>query len=182
MSQNLQKFCRDKAFYSFGTAKIFERRLQRISRYRDWITYLGIVVPLLVGSIALSFGSEWLPYLAIPAGVLGTVQLALSCWSLVSKWDDKHAYALSAIQAHTRLFNLWDRLDKRPPVDIEQQAHELEAEDHRQEQADLAQNISDKEKRYAMRAALYHFGLPCVKCKQSPVSMQPKDCDTCGNF
>lgn len=181
-AQTTQAHCREKAFYAFGTARIFQQRMRQLDRLRSWITYLGIIVPLLIGSAVLSFGTDWLPYALIPAGLLGCVQIALSAWSLVAKWDDKYSYAVGAMQAQTRLFNAWDNLAKRTPADIDQRAGELDAEDQRQEQADLAQNISEKEKRYAMRATLYHFGNKCVRCGQAPSSMAPSNCDTCGNF
>jgi mobilome CxxCx(11)CxxC protein len=182
LSQDLQSHCADKRFYAFGTAKIFERRAQQLEKQRNWITYLGIVVPLLVGACALAFGTEALPFMVIPAGILGAAQLALSAWSLVAKRDATHSYALGAVQAHTRLFNTWDAMAKRPPAGFADKVTELDAEDQRQEQSDLLQNISTKEKRFAMRSSLYHFGSKCQRCQQTPSSMKPSDCDTCGNF
>lgn len=179
---DLMKQCRDKAFYAFGTSKIFERRMRRLEVRRGWITYLGILVPLLVGSLVLSFGKEWLAHLAVPAGIVGALQLSLSVWSVVAKWDDKYAYALTAMQAQTKLFNAWDSLPKRKPADLEQQVNSLDAEDQRQESADLAQNISDKEKHFAMRASLFHFGNACQICRIKPTSMKSSKCDMCGNF
>lgn len=180
--EDLLKHCRDKAFYAFGTTKIFESRTRRLETYRNWITYLGIIVPLLVGSVVLSFGKEWLPVVLVPAGIVGAIQLALSAWSLVAKWDDRYSYALGAMQSQTQLFNKWERLAKRQPADIEQLASDLDAEDQRQERADIAQNIKDQERRYAMHATLYHFGNACQGCGVKPISMKPTKCDTCGNF
>jgi len=174
--------CREKAFFAFGTARIFERRLRQLSGLRNWITYLGIVVPLLIGGVALSFDTKVLPYLIIPAGLIGLVQLALSAWSLVAKWDDRHAFSLNALQAQTRLFNAWDALAKYNPPDIAAKAAELGEEDQRQEAQDLTQLISKQEKNYGMRAALFHFGNECVTCKLRPTSLKPSGCDTCGNF
>lgn len=156
--------------------------MRRLEIGRNVITYLGIVVPLLVGSVVLSFGKEWLAYVVIPAGILITAQLALSAWSIVARWDDKYSYAVGAMQAQTRLFNAWEILGKRQPDDLEQRVNALDAEDQRQESADLTQVISDKEKRFAMRASLYHFKQPCQICDVTPASMTPSDCDTCGNF
>src|SRR5204863_8686791 len=124
----------------------------------------------------------FVPYILIPAGVLGAAQLALSVWSLVARWNEAHTYAISAVQANTRLFNAWEGLAMRPPADLEQRVEGLDAEDQHQEQTDLTQHISEKEKRYAMRATLYHFGLPCERCKTKPTSMKPGQCDACGNY
>jgi mobilome CxxCx(11)CxxC protein len=167
----LRSDCRTKAHYAFGTSSVFERRMRRLERRRNWITYLGIVVPLLVGSLVLSFGKDWLPYVAVPAGLVGAVQLALSVWSIVAKWDDNYSYAQGAMQAQTKLFNAWDRLAKYPPTDLAQRVKELSDEDERQENSDRAQNISEKEKRYGMRKTLYQYKLPCASCKIQPPSM-----------
>lgn len=182
MSAQLLDLCGVKRFYAFGTAKIFERRANSIEIKRNWITYLGIMVPLLVGASVLAFGTKALPYLLVPAGLLGLLQLSLSVWSLVAKWDARHTYALSAAQAQTRLFNAWDALIRRPPPDLEIRIAELDVDDQEQEQSDLTQNISGQEKRFAMRSSLYFFGSNCRACGRKPASMMPSQCDTCGNF
>lgn len=178
----LQAHCREKAHYAFGTTRIFERRARSLRVRRNLITYLGIVVPVLVGAAVLSMGTGFVPYVAVPAGLLGMAQLALSVWSVVAHWDDAHVYAVGAIQANIRLFNAWDALAKRPPEDFRARVEALGTEDQRQEQADMAQHIAPKEKRYAMRSTLYHYGLACERCGITPASMKAGDCDTCGNF
>lgn len=174
--------CRDRAFFAFGTARVFARRQHRLSTLRNCITYLGIVVPLTVGAVALSFDSKVLPFFIVPAGVLGIAQLALSAWSLVAKWDDRHASALASLQAQTRLFNEWDYLAKTNPPDIAARIDSLNAEDRRQEAQDLTQGVTKKEQNFGMRAALFQFGNKCPTCGIRPVSLLPSDCDTCGNF
>ncbi len=181
----LQAHCREKAHYAFGTIRIFEKRARSLQIRRNLITYLGIVVPLLVGAAVLSVGTGFVPYVAVPAGLLGMAQLALSVWSVVAHWDDAHGYAVGAMQANIRLFNAWDALAKRPPENLQARVEALDSEDQRQEQADMAQHITEKEKRYAMRATLYQYGLACERCKTKPASMKPgkyDTCDTCGNF
>ena len=180
----LRAHCRDRAFYAYGTARIFEQRAQSLKSGRNWITFLGIAGPLLVGGIVLSFGAkpQLLPFLLIPVGFVSIAQLILSAWSLVRSWDERHAYAIFAIQSNTRLYNQWDALAKRPPSNINEKVHALAAEDQRQEQSDLTQHITEKEKRYAMRASLHYFGLKCKSCGVKPLSLKPGSCDTCGNF
>lgn len=182
MTAALLAHCREKAFYAYGTARIFAERARILECGRNGITYLGIVLPVLVGGVALSFDTKYLPFVIIPAGFLGLLQLALSVWSLVAKWDDRHLYAVSAMLAQTKLFNAWESLSKRPPIDLDAKVSALDIDDQRQEQSDLAQNISLKEKRYAMRASLYHFGQKCLRCTEVPTSMKAGNCDTCGNF
>lgn len=182
MTEPLQHHAREKAFYAYGTAAIFARRATNLQYGRYAITYLGIVVPLLVGGAVLSFGTAFLNYVLALTGLLSCLQLALSAWSLVAKWDDRHSYAIAAMQAQTRLFNAWDALAKRPPRDMEAKVALLDADDERQEQNDLAQHISDTEKRFAMHKSLYNFGRACERCGIKPSSMTPGNCDTCGNY
>jgi mobilome CxxCx(11)CxxC protein len=182
MAGDLSRHCGDRAFYAYGTARIFERRARELERRRNWITYLGVAVPGVVGGGYLAFGKDFPSALVVVAGVLGVVQLALSLWSLVAKWDDRYAYAQRATQVHTYLFNTWDALVKRPPPNLEARVQQLDGEDQRQEQTDLAQAISEKEKRFAMRSTLYFYGLKCARCGEQPASMKAGKCDTCGNF
>jgi len=181
---DVTKHCRDRAFYAYGTYRIFEQRALGLRWKRNAITFLGILVPVVVGSLILSFGTmpKILPYILALAGIVGTVQLVMSVWSLVARWDEQHSYATSAMLANTRLFNSWEKLANSAPNISPQMHAELEAEDGRQEQADLAQHITPKEKRFAMRASLQHMGLPCATCGIKPTSMEPSSCDICGNF
>ena len=179
---DLIRHCSDRAFYAFGTKRIFERRAQRLELGRNLIVYLGVAVPAVVGGGYLAFGKEFPAFLVFLAGILGIIQLALSLWSLVAKWDDRYGYAQRAMQGNTYLFNTWDALAKRAPPDLEARIQQLDDEDQRQEQSDLTQGITEKEKRFGMRSTLYHYGLKCVRCNMQPTSMTPGSCDNCGNF
>ena len=109
------RHCRDRAFYAYGTSRLFEKRATILATRRTWITFLGIAVPVSVGSVILSFGAvpAVLPYVIATAGVIGTIQLVLSVWSLVARWDDRYAHAVKAAQAATRLHNAWEWLLKQ---------------------------------------------------------------------
>lgn len=85
---NVKKECADNRFYSFGTAKLFERRAKTYRRNRNLITFLGLAVPMVIGGTVLSFstGSEALKVIMIPvAGILTVLQLIISLWALVSR-------------------------------------------------------------------------------------------------
>lgn len=184
LNEENQRHCRNRAFYAYGTSRIFEKRAQSLSKKRNMITFLGIVVPLVVGGSVLSFGSNglYLPYMLGIACLLILLQLIVSAWSLVARWDERYQYAVGAIQANTRLYNNWKAVLERPPENFEQKILELDSEDQRQESTDVAQHITEKEKRFAMRASLFYTKLPCQTCKKIPTSMKSSKCDTCGNF
>lgn len=104
--EQLRQECWIKRFYSFGTARIFERRAQNINRKRQIITFLGLAAPLTVGAFVTAFSveSELLKYVLIPiAGLVILIQSIMSLWSLVAKWDENYSYSIAATKSNTRL-------------------------------------------------------------------------------
>ena len=182
--ETLLKLCREKEFHAYGTSRIFERRAERYGNGRTWITYFGIVIPLLVGATAMAFGadSSLFPGLLYFAGFLAIIQLAISVWSVVARWDERHGQALESSRANTRLYNLWKKLGEHPTSQLSERVEEARSIDHDQEQRDLASGITDKEKRFAMHEALFYFRKPCPTCKVIPQSKKPSECDMCGNY
>lgn len=181
----LKKECADNRFYSFGTAKLFERRAKTYRRNRNLITFLGLAVPLVIGGTVLSFstGSEALKAILIPAaGVLTLLQLVISLWALVSRWDEKNDYAVSAIKSNTRLTAEFNRLCNSSDEVINSEIPHLRDEYNRVNQEDTAHGVTEKEIRWGMRKALIHYNLNCPTCNEKPVSMTPSNCDICGNF
>lgn len=171
-----------RRFYSYGTARIFEKRANQLAWRRQVITYLGIAVPLLVGALIRSIGTEVMPYLVKPAAVILVFQLAFSAWSIVARWDEKYHYARSALQSQTQLFNKWNQLATGRVELSTERIRAIDEEDQKLEQADLGQHIRENEKRYAMRSSLFYFKTKCATCNSIPGTMRPSKCDTCGNY
>ncbi|WP_432459911.1 mobilome CxxCx(11)CxxC protein [Agarivorans sp. QJM3NY_25] len=177
--------CFEKRFYSFGTAKIFEKRVEKYDFRLKAITFLGLLTPIILGGFVAAFStdSEALKYLLLPVcGVLTIIQSVLSLLSLVYKWDDVYSYAISSVKNNTRLTNDFDQLSKESPAKIKRDMSRLRDEFNRQEIEDTAQSISIKEKRFAMRHTLFQYKNKCETCKIKPISLTPSTCDTCGNF
>jgi len=177
LPQSKIEICREKAFYARGTAVIFERRVCRYSRNRNYINYLGVVVPLLVGGINLSFDSnffneEILPYVKILAGVSGVLLLLLSVWSLIAKWDDHLSYALGAMKANYKLYDDWKLLADLAPIDIDIKIIELEKANQLQSSQDYAEGITEKEKQAARQDSLFHINKNCPLCGAKPSAMK----------
>lgn len=182
--EDLLRYCRDRAFYAYGTHRLFARRAYRLKIRRDVLTYLGVAAPITVGGVILSFGLEsaYVPYIISLAAIVNVLQLAASVWAIVADWSQRHVYANSAAQNNILLFNKWDTLCKTQPSDLAYRVELLRVDDQRQEELDTAQHIGDKEKRFAMRASLLQFGLRCETCRNKVITMKPSGCDTCGNF
>ncbi|MGE5525922.1 MAG: mobilome CxxCx(11)CxxC protein [Rhodospirillaceae bacterium] len=176
--------CREKEFHAYGTGRIFEKRAAKYRFWRTLITYLGIVVPLLIGVTALSFSidPQIFKRLLFVASLILVGQLSVSTWSVVARWDEKYEQAVTSLRANAVLFNEWKQTADLRPDRIEEKVARLLQEDSRQESTDLAQGISDKERRYANREALFYYKKPCQLCGQVPLSRKASECDMCGNF
>jgi mobilome CxxCx(11)CxxC protein len=182
----LRRKCWERAEESYGTAHIFARRANLHRALLRGLTFLGVVVPVVAGSIVLSFGKLALaPGILIPSGILAIVQLVGSVWSLAAKWDDTYSYSLESLTANNRLFEVYQKLAENPPANLDDfklKFDLLEAEDEFRNAQDLKQGITDKEKRRGKRAGLRQLRRPCPACGITPTSMRPTDCDVCGKF
>lgn len=177
----------DEAVLTYGTAYIFEQRANKYRWFLRIISFLGIVVPLTIGAIYLSFSSQQmlLDVAVLVASILGIIQLVLSVWSLSAKWEDTYSYALESQVANYGLATRFEKLGKYPPSEVPELQMEfriLDTENRQRTEQDNKQGISDKEKRMGMRAALRKFQRQCSGCKIAPISMKPTNCDVCGNF
>nr|WP_252360496.1 mobilome CxxCx(11)CxxC protein [Escherichia coli] len=85
-------------FISYGTSRIFDRRMRSLDWKRKVVTFLGVFVPLMIGCAVLSFGLEapFLPLCITIAGVASIMQLGFSLWSLVSGWDRSYSDCMAA--------------------------------------------------------------------------------------
>jgi len=183
----IRKRCWDEALFNYGTAYIFEQRAHYYRRLLRILTFLGIAVPITIGSIYLSFSNQTqlLNTSLVIAGTLGTVQLIGSAWSLSAKWEEAFGYALESLNANQHLSSRFERLAQFPPDNIDElqiQFNMLVTENSFRTEQDNKQGISDKEKRKGMRAALRKFQRACAGCKIVPTSMKSTTCDICGNF
>lgn len=180
-----KKECFEKKFYSFGTVKIFEKRVSKYGFWLKSITFLGLVLPLALGAFVAAFSSEQeiLKNILLPiCGILTITQAILSLLSLSFKWDDNYSYAIGAVKNNTRLTNDFEQLSNENITKIKRDISRLRDEYTRQEIEDNTQNITDKEKRFAMRLSLFQYKCTCKTCNTIPQSLTASDCDTCGNF
>ncbi|EGQ7759996.1 mobilome CxxCx(11)CxxC protein [Vibrio cholerae] len=181
MSKNIV----DMRFHSFGTMKIFERRRRVYSGLRNLITYMGFLVPLLIGGIALSFdsSSEIFKNIIIPvaSGVM-IFQMCISLWSAIEGWDSKHEYSVGSIRSNNSLYLKLNSIctNQRDLTKLELQ--QLENDYSRQDADDSSHGLSKNEIRYGYRCSLMNFSQTCPTCGEKPHKMKPTDCDICGNF
>lgn len=179
----LIKECNDNVYYTYGTTRIFEKRASKLKQLRTWITFLGIAVPLIVGSLFLSFGakSSILPIVSVLSGIVITAQLVMSSWSIVARWDESYESSIDSVRGNTYLYNRWKWL-VNSPANLQDEYKKIKEDHEKQEFKDLAQAITDGEKRFATHEALMYFKKPCHVCKNIPKSSKPTQCDGCGNY
>ncbi len=183
----LRKSCWNEAVYCFGTSGIFGKRATRYRRLLRLLSFLGVAVPAMLGGILLAFGTnfEYLSLTIYVASLLGLLQLVLSLWSLVAKWEDAFAYSLESLSSNRNLASLFEELGKNLPSDEREfrvRYDLLQSENRLRTKQDDQQMITIKENRYGMRLALRQYQRACAGCNLVPTSIKPTDCDVCGNF
>lgn len=183
---NLRTQCWDDALDAYATSYIFQRRARVLKVRLQWITYVGFVVPMLVGLLVLAYGhfKSFTVIVATAAGI-GIVQAALSLWSIIGGWVDGYSYALTSTSANDLLAARYARLASDPPEGLEefrQQYQLLEIEDKARSEQDYQQSIKESEKHMGMRAALRKYQRACAACNTVPTTMKPTGCGVCGDF
>jgi mobilome CxxCx(11)CxxC protein len=178
--------CWDNAIHAFGTSYVFQQRARRLKIRLQWINYVGIAVPILAGSLVLSFGQFGpLSIVVTILSAIGVIQVIVNLWSLVGRWVEEHSYTISSIASNDSLSIKYREFGQNPPAklsDLRQMYERLQVEDRTRREQDHQHGISDSERRMGMRAALRQFQRTCVGCKKVPTSMEPSDCGICGNF
>jgi len=183
----LRTQCWDNALYAFGTAYIFEQRAATLRKRLRLLQFVGLVVPLTVGSMVMAFGTsqQYLAIVLIGAGALGVGQVAYSLWALTERWEDSFAYAQESVSANHRLSLEYRNLGETlPPAGAERDLRLaiISEEDRQRSDQDYKQGITEPEKRMGMHAALRNFRRHCAGCNQIPTSMTAGKCDICGNY
>jgi mobilome CxxCx(11)CxxC protein len=178
--------CWDDALNSYATSYIFQHRARTLRIRLQWITYIGFVVPMIVGLLVLSYANlKALPTIAATAAAIGIFQVAFSLWSIVGGWVDGYSYAVNSAAANDLLAARYSRLASNPPANIREfqaQYRMLEIEDRARSEQDYQQGIKEAEKRLGMRAALRKYRRACAACQLVPTTMRSTKCGVCGNF
>ncbi len=179
--------CNDSALTCFGTAYIFECRAVPLRVALKLLAFSSLIGPLSIGALVIAVGatSKLIPWAVAIVGLLTIVQITLSLWSLVSRWQENLSYYLESKVDNYNLANCFVGLGKNTILsenDWRTEFSVLGALGSNRTQLDLRHDITDEEKKMGMRAALRQYQRPCATCSQVPKSLQASDCPTCGNF
>ena len=176
----------DNAIHTFATSYIFQQRARNLKRQLLWVNYLGIALPLVMGTLVLTFGVvDPLKKVAIVIGALLIPQVVINAWAVLGSWVERHSYANTSAAANDSLSTRFHELGANPPPNLDELKHaydKLQIEDKARRDQDMQYDITEPEKRMGMRAALRKFQRPCASCKLAPTAMRPSNCDVCGKF
>ncbi|NKF95636.1 hypothetical protein GO290_02736 [Ralstonia solanacearum] len=181
--QTFEQRCLEREIYAFGTAHLFEGRARGLRLRLRILSFLSLAVPLSVGGIAMTFSDpERLSVIVKVSGALSVPLFVMTLWSLVFRWEERLAASEHSRRVNTELRNYWEDLKRYKGGDAEEQFSRLVEQDRKQEQKDLGQDVSAKDKRRMMRASLIQYRRPCATCGVQPKSMSTwrKKCVTCG--
>ncbi|WP_272150711.1 mobilome CxxCx(11)CxxC protein [Tenacibaculum aiptasiae] len=177
----------DKSFHSFGYGYIFQKRIEWYLRYINALKFFGIIVPLIIGAIALGYGAN--SNILIYAIIIGTpfiiLQLVISTLSIVYKWDDELAYSFEASNDYNYLYDEFRKLFNYPTqssTNLENKFDILITKMNSREQQNSKHKITEKELRTGMRYSLREHKKECSGCKKIPTDMTSTKCGVCGNF
>lgn len=187
ISQNRRRESNDSAIRHFGTAYIFEKRAKSLRKYIQMLTFLGIAVPASIGAIIGSFNlSQSLQQIIVAiAALLALLQLTITIWSVVAKWNDNLAFYLESKSSNYRLASEYERLARSTDwsaEEFETRYQVLEAEGNIRTGQDNQIDLDEKEKRMGMRAGLRQYQRLCAGCGKIPIDMEPTNCPVCGKF
>lgn len=177
--------CWNKALHCLGTSYVFQKKAEKYEKWIRYNTILGLIVPLSVGSMALSYGlqSPSFAYVIAVAIPLSTLQIIISGISLANKWDTKLAYSLESQTANRILYDKYTDLVKFGSNEsLQVDFNLIKAEDNARNTQDEKYTFTGKETRRGMRYALYIAQRQCAVCNEKPLSMDPTQCNVCGNF
>lgn len=179
------KRCAEKEIYAYGTAYIFESRSRSLRFRLRILSFLSLAVPLSVGGIAMAAAdAKLLPVIVTISGLLSIPLFVMTLWSLVFRWEERLAASEHACKANNELKNGWEDLARYKGSDAEKKFSALLERDRLQEQSDVTQDVSAKEKRRMMRASLIQYRRKCATCGIQPIALSAKSssCATCGDF
>lgn len=184
--EDYRQKCWDGALHAYGTSTVFQARAARLKRNNDFLTWVGLGVPVLLGALTATFGEYKLwTVVLISAAVVIAVQLVVSLWAVIKRWNEDLAYSSSSATANESLANRFAALAADPPTGLpalRTQFDKLAIEDAARRERDGEKNVTEKERRRGMRAGLRKFQRSCAACQKVPTTMEPTDCGVCGRY
>lgn len=179
------------AVNSWGTASVLGKRISLYSLLINVVSYIGFILPLLVGVYAIAFGvnaNNLSLTIVIVSGVLA-VQALASATLIFYGAEAKLKEALNSSTANKIFAVEAEELAKNvslPENIFGTSSSLLIGKTRVQESIDERLGFTAKDRRIAARAGMKRFNLSCNGCGQIPKSADAKAdksiCNDCGDF
>ena len=179
--------CWNGALHAFGYAYLFSKKAELLKKILNLNTFLGILIPLIIGGVVMSYGlqSSLLKLLLTIVIPFSLLQLILSLYIVSYNLEEKYSYFLESAHDNSQISKEYECLGKYPPENIKDLNIEMDKIKIKRNNRDSLDNkypISDKDKRMGMRYSLRNFKRSCAGCNKIPIDMKSTDCGVCGNF
>jgi len=180
---------KDLLIRTYSSHAVFARRVNVYTQRLRIVSFAGFLVPATVGSLILA-DKQWATSLLVTVGsIFLVVQFAFSLWAVFAKWDDKLSRALSLQIQQLRIFkeaeNIKALSKSLSPEELRARINMCRDLESGLAQEEHSQEVSDYEKVYGFRSALYHLRSECPICKKIP-SDSPRrmkgECKACSFF
>lgn len=186
-SDQIRQDCWNKSIHCLATSYIFQRKAKKYGDYLRYNSILGLIIPILIGSIAATYGAsspslKWILIIAAPFSIL---QAIISGLALANKWEGNLSYSLESQTANRELSDKFKELAKYSANDInelQKKSELLFTIDNERTRQDEKVHFSDKENRKGMRYALMILQINCIICGIIPQRMNSTECTNCGKF
>jgi len=175
--------CWDKALHAIAVYYILRRRADKIERLMNINKITGIIIPILIGSIATTYSdkADLLKIFILITSPIAILQLLLTGYLMASNKENNYTSFVAGAIKNNQLNHDFEHLARNPlPYPEFQIKYDLLCEKERLLKED--DSFSDKEQRKGMRYALKTYRRACAGCGIEPNNMQSTNCDVCGNF
>lgn len=182
---NIRNDAWNQAKQCFGYSYIFSKKALIFEKKLNYIKIVGLIVPFVIGTIALGGNSSVLNVLIYVGGALMIFQAIISFLAILNKWDEKYAYFIESKIDRGNLSEEFKQLSKIPSSELAELKSKYAIAKTKlsgRETQDAKFEVKEWELRMGMRAALREFQSQCANCQVKPSNMIPSDCDVCGNY
>jgi mobilome CxxCx(11)CxxC protein len=185
-AEQLKEECWNKAYYNLATHYIFRKKSEHYERFIRWNNLLGILTPLSLGATVAAYGiqSNLIGYAIAVAAPLTVIQVLISGFAIVNKWDYLLSYSIESMTANRISYVNFQDLAKYPPQNLDEfskKYRELSIISGERDVQDEKIKFSQKEDRIGTRYALWIMQKECPECHAIPKNMSPTKCGTCGD-
>lgn len=173
------------ALDALGYYYIYSQKIKKLERWLKASKVLGIIVPVFLGGMLSTYSTypEFIQATLLITGPIALGQLVLSAYLTITGADEALVSHSSRAAEYNILAQSFTQLMRYPDNDEQIFKGRFELLQERERQIGKGNlGVSDKERRKGMRYGLWINQRKCAGCKETPKSLEPSNCNVCGNF